>query len=141
MKLCLFSFLGFAALMHGASLTVPDLTVLGTDAADGLAFDAGGPTFTVVGNFSGSDTLSLTVSGTVDLASGLFTANAAGIITAPATTNTGAHPGQTSPNADNSALNYGALLIGNSTLGFFQVCQILTGYRVIFKCSLNSFQK
>jgi hypothetical protein len=29
----------------------------------------------------------------VDLAGGAFTANAAGIITAPATTNTGAHPG------------------------------------------------
>ena len=121
MKLSLLSFLVFSTIMQGASLTIPDLTVLGTDAADGLGFDAGGPTFTVVGNFLGTDTLSLTVTGTVDLASGLFTSNAAGIITAPATTNTGAHPGQTSPNGDNSALNYGALLIGNSTLGFFQV--------------------
>lgn len=102
-------------------LLLPNITVLGTDSADGVGFDAGGPTFTVVGNFLSTDTLSLIVSGTVDLANGGFTANAAGIITAPATTNTGAHPGQTSPNADNASFDYAALLIGNSTLGFHQV--------------------
>src|SRR5579872_5435576 len=102
-------------------LVLPNITVLGTNSADGVGFDAGGPTFTVVGNFLSTDTLSLIVSGTVDLANGGFTANAAGIITAPATTNTGAHPGQTSPNADNASFDYAALLIGNSTLGFHQV--------------------
>src|SRR5262249_46541428 len=121
MKLSVITFLTLSTVIHGASLTIPNLTVLGTNAADGVSFDAGGPTFTVIGNFSGSDTLSLIATGTVDLANGSFTSNAAGIITAPATTNTGAHPGQTSPNADNGALNYGALLIGNSTLGFFQL--------------------
>jgi hypothetical protein len=110
-----------AALLHADVLLVPNLTVLGTNSADGVGFDNGGPSFTVGKNLLGTDTLSLTVSGTVDLAFGGFTANAAGIIVSPLTTNTGNHPGETSPNADNAALNYAALLIGNSTLGFFQV--------------------
>ncbi len=110
-----------AALLHADTLLVPSLTVLGTNSADGVGFDNGGPSFTVNGNFLGTDTLSLMVSGTVDLAGGDFTANAAGIITGPSTTNTGNHPGETSPNVDNPSLNYAALLIGNSTLGFFQV--------------------
>lgn len=109
-------------------LLIPNLTVLGTNSADGVGFDAGGPTFTVVGNFLPTDTFSLTVSGTVDLAGGGFTANAAGIITGPATTNTGGHPGQTSPNADNASLAYAALLIGNSTLGFHQVFPSSSAY-------------
>jgi hypothetical protein len=121
MKRCLLILVVFSAALYATPLIVPNLTVLGTNAADGLGFDAGGPTFTVIGNLLGTDTLSLTVSGTVDLASGGFTANAAGVITAPATTNTGAHPGQTTPNSGNTLLNYAALLIGNSTLGFFQV--------------------
>jgi hypothetical protein len=96
-------------------------TVLGTNSAAALGFDSGGPTFTVNGNFLGTDTLSLIVSGTVDVASGDFTANAAGIIIGPDPTNTGNHPGQTVPNLHNPTLNYAALLIGNSTLGFFLV--------------------
>jgi hypothetical protein len=110
-----------AALLHADALLVPNLTVLGTNSADGVGFDNGGPTFTVGQNLLGSDTLSLTVSGTVDLASGEFTANAAGIIIGPAITNTGNNPGQTAANSDNPSLNYAALLIGNSALGFFQV--------------------
>ncbi len=110
-----------AALLHADALLIPNLTVLGTNSADGVGFDNGGPTFIVGQNLLGSDTLSLTVSGTVDLASGDFTANAAGIIVGPAVTNTGNSPGQTAPNADNPSLNYAALLIGNSALGFFQV--------------------
>jgi hypothetical protein len=55
------------------------LTVLGTNSADGLAFDNGGPTFIVNGNLLDADTLSLMVNGSVDLANGSFTANAAGI--------------------------------------------------------------
>jgi hypothetical protein len=121
MKRFLLTLVAFAGVLPASPLLVPNLTVLGTDASDGLGFDAGGPTFAVVGNLLSTDTLSLTVSGTVDLAGGGFTANAAGIVTAPATTNTGVHPGQTSPNSDNAQLNYGALLIGNSTLGFHQV--------------------
>jgi hypothetical protein len=106
--------------------SIPSVQV--ANSADGVGFDAGGPTFTVVGNLLSTDTLSLTVSGTVDLAGGLFTANAAGIVTAPATINTRVHPGQTSPNIDNSVLNYAALLIGNSTLGFHQVFPSLAAF-------------
>jgi hypothetical protein len=88
------------------------MTVLGTDSV--------GPSFTVSGNFTASDTISIRATGLVDLNFGNFTANAAGIITAPATTNTGNHPGETSPNTSDPAVNYAALLIGNMTLGFFQ---------------------
>jgi hypothetical protein len=94
-------------------LVIPNTTVLATDAT--------GPAFTVAGTFSSSDTISITVSGLVDLASGNFTANAAGIIAAPPTTNTGNHPGETAPNLSDPAVNFAALLIGNTTLGFFQL--------------------
>ena len=115
---CLFA---ATALLRADALLVPNLTVLGINSADGPGFDNGGPSFTVGSNLLGTDTLSLMVSGTVDLANGRFTANAAGIIVSPGTTNTGNHPGQVAPNSGNLALNYAALLIGNSTLGFFQV--------------------
>jgi hypothetical protein len=121
MKRWLLCLIASAALLQADSLLVPNVTVLGTDSADGTGFDNGGPSFIVSGNFLSTDTLSLIVSGTVDLANGDFTANAAGIIVSPSTTNTGNHPGQTTPNSGNTALNYAALLIGNSTLGFFQV--------------------
>jgi hypothetical protein len=121
MKRWLLCLLVPAALLQADALLIPNLTVLGTNSADGGGFDNGGPTFTVGQNLLGSDTLSLTVSGTVDLASGDFTANAAGIIIGPAITNTGNNPGQVDPNSDNPSLNYAALLIGNSALGFFQV--------------------
>jgi hypothetical protein len=121
MKRWLLCLLVPAALLQADALLVPNLTVLGTNSADGVGFDNGGPTFIVGQNLLGSDTLSLTVSGTVDLASGDYTANAAGVIVSPATTNTGNHPGQVDPNSDNPSLNYAALLIGNSALGFFQV--------------------
>jgi len=70
----------------------------------------------------------LTVTGTVDLASGDFTANAAGIIVGPSTTNTGNHPGEVAPNSGNTSINYAALLIGNSTLGFFQLFPSSLGF-------------
>lgn len=121
MKRFLVCFLASAALLCANSLLIPSVTVLGTNSADGTGFDNGGPDFTVVGNFLSTDTVSLTVSGTVDLASGDFTANAAGIIVSPSITNTGNTPGETAANSGNPALNYAALLIGNSTLGFFQL--------------------
>jgi len=112
MRLFLFSLLGAATLAHGSILFVPNTTVLATDPA--------GPTFTVMGSFSATDTISIRATGLVDLAFGNYTANAAGIIAAPATTNTGNHPGQTSPNTSEPSVNFAALLIGNTTLGFFQ---------------------
>jgi hypothetical protein len=101
--------LSLCAGVHAATLDVPTTTVLGTDVFTG-------PTFTVSGNFGASDDIDVTVSGTVDLASGDFTANAAGILVSPATANTGAHPGQTSPGE--FGFPYASLLIGNSALGF-----------------------
>jgi len=121
LKRFLVCFLASAALLCANSLLIPSVTVLGTNSADGTGFDNGGPDFTVVGNFLSTDTVSLTVSGTVDLAGGDFTANAAGIIVSPSITNTGNTPGETAANSGNPALNYAALLIGNSTLGFFQL--------------------
>lgn len=112
MRLLLFPMLCAATLAHGSILLIPSTTVLGTDSV--------GPAFTVAGNFSATDTISIRASGLVDLASGNYTANAAGIIVAPATTNTGNHPGQTSPNTSEPSVNFAALLIGNTTLGFFQ---------------------
>ena len=112
MRLLLFPMLCAATLAHGSILLIPTTTVLGTDSV--------GPAFTVVGNFGATDTISISASGLVDLASGNYTANAAGIIVAPATTNTGNHPGQTSPNTSEPSVNFAALLIGNTTLGFFQ---------------------
>jgi hypothetical protein len=116
------------ALLHAEALLVPNLTVLGTNSADGMGYDDGGPSFTVGADLLGTDTLSLTVSGTVDLASGNFTSNAAGMIIGPSTTNTGNHRGETSANENNNSLNYAALLIGNSTLGFFQVFRSTVDY-------------
>jgi hypothetical protein len=80
---------------------------------------ASGPTFVVPGAFDASDLFALTADGTVDLAFGNFIANAAGIIVAPATTNTGHHPGQTAPSLGAPHYPYAALLVGNGTLGFF----------------------
>jgi hypothetical protein len=87
-----------------ASLTIPTTTVNATDVFSG-------PTFTVTNNFLGTDTISLAVSGTVQLANdrplGLVT-NAAGIVTQPSAF------GQVAGNAAPE----GVLLLGNNTLGF-----------------------
>lgn len=109
--IAMFVGLGGLSALNAATLSFPATTVLGTNVFSG-------PQFTVSGNFVPSDTLSVTAAGTVDLASGLFTANAAGIIVSPATTNTGGHPGQVTANG---ATNFASLLIGNATLGFRQV--------------------
>jgi len=102
--------LSLCAGVHAATLDVPTTTVLGTDVFSG-------PTFTVSGNYGAGDTVDLTVSGTVDLATGAYTANAAGILVSPPISDTGSNPGQTSPGA--GGLPYAALLLGNSALGFF----------------------
>jgi hypothetical protein len=58
--------------VQAAQLIIPNTTVLGTNVFSG-------PTFTVSQNFLPSDTLSVNVSGTVDLFFGQFTTNAAGV--------------------------------------------------------------
>jgi hypothetical protein len=103
--------LGVAA--RASTLQVPNSFILGTDVINIVS----GPTFTVSGNFTASDDIDVQASGTVDLAFGAYTANAAGVLVSPPTSNTGSHPGDTSPGP--SGFPYAALLIGNSTLGFF----------------------
>ena len=99
---------------QAAQLIIPNTTVLGTNVLLG-------PSFTVSQNFSPLDTLSVNVSGTVDIANGQFTANAAGVIVSPQTTHTGNRPGETHlvPGSILSSQPVASLLIGNDTLGFF----------------------
>jgi len=97
---------------RAATLTIgSNITVNGTDVFSG-------PTFTVVGNYGLTDMFALNADGEVGLAGTQFYANAAGVITRPSTTNTGAHPGQVTMSA---GFPYAALLVGNSTLGFHAV--------------------
>lgn len=97
------------------SLEIPDIIILGTNTNTG-------PSFTVPENFSETDTLSVEVSGTVDMYGGRNTVNAAGIIVAPSKTAHNYYPGQvhrvTTSNLPGQH-PWGALLIGNSDLGFF----------------------
>jgi hypothetical protein len=96
---------------RAGTLVIPPTTVLGTDVFSG-------PTFIVPNALTPGDTTNVQGVGTVDLASGDFTANAAGVIVAPATTNTGNHPGEVAINAVNG-FPFAAVLIGNTSLGFF----------------------
>jgi hypothetical protein len=98
--------------VQAAQLIIPNTTVLGTNVFSG-------PTFTVSQNFLPSDTLSVNVSGTVDLYFEQFTTNAAGVIVSPSLTHTGNSPGQVF--AGPGGRPSGSLLIGNNTLGFFRL--------------------
>jgi hypothetical protein len=104
------SLVGTAA--SAATLTIPSaMTVLGTNVFVG-------PTFMVPGAFAPSDFFALAADGTVDLAAGGFIANAAGIIVAPPTTNTGDNPGEVTMSGP---FPYASLKMGNAALGFFPV--------------------
>jgi PEP-CTERM motif len=99
------------------SVAQADPFVIPTTVVSGTSVFSG-PTFTVSGNYGLNDIFSVEANGTVDLASGDFTANAAGVIVSPPTTNIGSHPGETNPGFLNPSAPYAALLIGNDTLGF-----------------------
>ncbi|WP_309739199.1 PEP-CTERM sorting domain-containing protein [Chamaesiphon sp. OTE_20_metabat_361] len=99
-----------AASANAVSLTIPTTTVNGTDVFSG-------PSFTVTSNFLGTDTISLDVSGTVDLASGGYTVNAAGVLIQGSTFGDPAGGARVGPNS----INFGALLLGNTTIGFRQL--------------------
>ncbi|HYP07438.1 MAG TPA: PEP-CTERM sorting domain-containing protein [Bryobacteraceae bacterium] len=91
-----------------ATLTVPSLTVLGTDVFSG-------PTFTVPVDYSPTDTLSFTVSGIVSLqGGGAFGTNAAGVVVVPGS----AGVGQSAPNGSTT---FGSLLLGNNVIPFVQL--------------------
>ncbi len=91
-----------------------------------------GPAFTVNGDFLGTDTISLDVSGTVNLAdstSGGFIVNAAGVLTQSAplyNLNTGDtklfdNTGGNKLYNNTASTLFGSLLLGNSSLGFRQL--------------------
>lgn len=114
-----------AAVVLGASVAVPALatpaaaqglqvpvtTVLGTDVFSG-------PTFTVPTALTGADVLSLTVSGVVTLQTGLYGTNAAGVVVVPGTTDVG---GTSTFTVGGTTYNFGALLLGNTSIGFRQL--------------------
>ncbi len=103
--------LGLAASPGSASiLLIPDAVVSSTD-------NFTGPSFTVSGNYTATDIVNVAGIGTIDLSYGNYTANAAGVVVGPATTNVGTHPGLTFINANNG-IPYAAILIGNSALGY-----------------------
>jgi len=107
-----------SAAAHAATV-IPLTTVNGNAVASG-------PSFVVNGDFSSTETFNLDVFGTVDIATGEngvgYTTNAAGITTNPSNSvfNTFFSAG-TVLLVGNNNIPYGALLIGNSTLGFTQV--------------------
>jgi hypothetical protein len=116
---------GFVGLLAASSV------VLGTTNANAASLSlnttldststTSGPTFTVNNNFAGSDTISLSVSGTPNfysVDSQGYTTNAAGVLTQ--TSNYGAI-GTTGINGTYNGNNYGSLLLGNNTLGFKQL--------------------
>lgn len=103
-------------------------SVSGLDYTQALA-----TTVTVSGNYTDSDTLTLQAIGEVGLAGNAFYANAAGVITRPAVTNTGNTPGQTAPAQAGSAVPgapYAALIIcdGPANCAAFFPADASTGF-------------
>jgi len=93
-------------------IPVPDTTVSGVDVFSG-------PSFALDRDYGQEDFFCLRAVGTVDLAGGAFTANAAGVVVSPITgTNTGAFPGEIEPRIPPPSFPFAALLIGNDDLGF-----------------------
>jgi hypothetical protein len=108
-SIALFCTLGMTATANAAPLlfTSPEV-VLATDTLSG-------PTFLVPVGLTSTDTLSLTVDGLVCLqGGGAYCTNAAGVVVTPGSQPTGAA-------LPFGSTTYGALLLGNTTLGFFQV--------------------
>jgi hypothetical protein len=105
-------FLLLSDIVQGGTLIIPTTALQGTDVASG-------PSFTVSGNFGANDVVSVRGVGVVDVATGEFTVNVAGVIVAPQTTLTGNHPGEVSNvNAIRPDVPTGAVLIGKYSLGF-----------------------
>ena len=103
--------LAYAILATGltaATIPIPVTPVNGTDVFSG-------PTFTLTSNVSPSDLLSLTASGQVFLQTGnTYGTNAAGVVTTAGTTGVGG-------TGLFGSYNFGSLLLGNSTVGFYQL--------------------
>jgi len=98
----------FAFSASAAVIPIPGTLVQGTDVF-------GGPTFTLTSIVQPTDLLSLTAGGQVFLQNGpAYGTNPAGVVTTAGSTGVGG-------TSLNGATNFGALLLGNSTLGFFQL--------------------
>jgi len=123
LAVAMLSSLGLPATGWAKPLKIPNITVLGVDTGNGGV----GPSFVVPQDFTPSDTLSIQVSGTVDVyytspTSGHIV-NAAGVVvgTSPLTPYN-VRPGQTYYTTTSHLTGLqalGALLIGNSSVGFF----------------------
>jgi hypothetical protein len=97
-----------AGLCQAASLTFTSpVTVTGVDTLSG-------PSFTVGTALSSSDTIDISVSGTICLQSGHYCTNGAGVVVVAGTTGVGGA-------SMNGATAFGALLLGNNALGFHQL--------------------
>jgi hypothetical protein len=99
------------SIASASTITINSTVVNGTDVFSG-------PTFTLTSTVQPTDTLTLTTRGEVflQLAQGVpaYGTNAAGVVITAGTTGVGG-------TSLNGSTNFGALLIGNSTLGFFQI--------------------
>jgi parallel beta-helix repeat protein len=95
-------------------IPIPPTTVTGKDVL--VQENDPFPSFTLDRDYGPEDFFCLRATGTVDLASGRFTANAAGVIVSPDPTNTGRSPGETSPGT--SGFPFASLLIGIGESGF-----------------------
>jgi hypothetical protein len=108
LKLVLASLAVAVATAAGATIPIPTTLVLGTDTF-------GGPTITLTSAVLPTDTLTLTARGEVFLQPGnTYGTNAAGVVTTAGSTAVGGA-------SANGSTTFGALLLGNSTLGFFQL--------------------
>lgn len=98
----------FAFSASAAVIPIPGTLVPGTDVF-------AGPTFTLTSIVQPTDLLSLTAGGQVFLQNGpAYGTNPAGVVTTAGSTGVGG-------TSLNGGTNFGALLLGNTTLGFFQL--------------------
>jgi hypothetical protein len=117
--------IGFVGLLAASSLVVGTTNANAASLAINSTVDStsttSGPTFTVNNDFSDSDTISLTATGTANFYSvdpQGYTTNAAGVLTQAS--NYGAI-GTAGNIGTYNGNNYGSLLLGNNTLGFKQL--------------------
>jgi hypothetical protein len=109
---------------NAASFSIPSTTVNGISSFDGTNILVSGPSFTVTNNFLSTDTISLNISGIVNLDFNHnpgYTVNAAGITTD--LSEIYGIPVAKGSNYSNNGTGFdsGALLLGNSTLGYHQL--------------------
>lgn len=106
-----------AGMLAGGDLAAQDLLVPVTTVASNDVFS--GPSFVVPTALSATDRLFLTVTGTVSLqGASRYGTNAAGVVVVAGSQPVG---GTSTFNSGPNTFNFGALLLGNATLGFHQL--------------------